>query len=111
MTKPVIVGDEQAISPEAESARPLINTERDEAGESRGVYAEVQILRAKLAEATKALDAVAQFMRKDVQSGDSDLWTPEYEALHDCVIVALRSLTDTPEPDEGEDVLGERPGE
>lgn len=38
----------------------------------------------------EALRAVAEFMRKDVQSGDCDLWTPEYEALHDQVIVALK---------------------
>lgn len=36
-----------------------------------------------------ALQVVADFMRKDVQSSDNDLWTPEYEALHDQVIVTL----------------------
>jgi hypothetical protein len=37
----------------------------------------------------EALQVVADFMREDVKSGDSNLWTPEYEELHDQVIVAL----------------------
>jgi Lar family restriction alleviation protein len=39
----------------------------------------------------EALQAVANYMRKDVQSGDSDLWTEEYTELHDTVIAALAS--------------------
>lgn len=46
--------------------------------------------RGALEKATEALQEVADFMRKDVQSGDSDLWTPAYESMHDDVIVALQ---------------------
>lgn len=54
---------------------------------------EIDRLHEQLVKAREALASVADFMRKDVQSGDSDLWTPEYEELHDDVIVALAALT------------------
>lgn len=60
---------------------------------------------AKMKTAYDALDAVAEFMRKDVQSGDSDLWTPEYEELHDKIIVARDTLRS---PDVSGDVQAAR---
>lgn len=56
---------------------------------------------ARIGELEKALEAVAEFMREDVQSGDSDLWTPEYEELHDLVIVALHRPTALSQTEEG----------
>lgn len=43
-------------------------------------------------EAEQALQAVHDFMKVDRDSGDSDLWTPEYEDLFETVTNALRAL-------------------
>jgi hypothetical protein len=93
---------------EREALRKLVDVVWNEATESTAVpstkWADKRIdkvfpaatslspVRSGLEEAQKALDAVAEFMRKDIQSGYSDLWTPEYEAIHDQVIVARERL-------------------
>ena len=67
--------------------------------------------REALEKSNEALNAVAEFMRKDVQSGDCALWTPEYEDLHDDVIVARevvrRALASPPPASEDVRVLRE----
>jgi hypothetical protein len=56
----------------------------------------------------KALQSVWDFMNIDVQNGDADLWTEEYDALHAEVCAALNATIDIPsfEATAGERVNG-----
>lgn len=71
---PKVSKDAQALIDKGKSVSPPLGT------------------REALEKARVTINAVAEFMRKDVQSGNSDLWSPEYEALHDDVIICRHEI-------------------